>query len=128
MQLTNHQQQEVLRIVSKIPWGDVESALKVIDDGLAIAMRATREDFIRWEHHHDDAGFIDEFSIADISALATEWRYALTARVIRSIAMAYGVGTDYSTDEIGEVDCADTSAAGTVVRKLLQAVTPVDDL
>jgi hypothetical protein len=36
------------------------------------------------------------FSVEDVSGLSDQWRYALVARLIRSIAMAYGVSTDYA--------------------------------
>jgi len=104
MQLTPDQQQHVLGIVSENPWGDTAGSLALIDEALAIAMLATRDEFIYWEQRADANGFVDEFSINDVSALSPEWRHALVARLLRSIAMAYGVGTDLGRDEIGQVD------------------------
>lgn len=119
MHLTRDQQQHVLEIVSKNPWGDTAGMLAVIDEALAIAMRATRDEFIHWEQRADANGFVDEFSIDDVSALSPEWRHALVARLLRSIAMAYGVGTDLGRDKIGQVD-PDWGAA-TPLRDLLTA-------
>jgi hypothetical protein len=93
----------------------------VIDEALAIAMRATRDDFIAWEENAENAGFIDEFSIDDVSVLAPEWRHALVARLIRSIAMAYGVGTDYAEDRIGHI-ANDADAASTPLRAILASL------
>ncbi len=120
MHLTRDQQQQVLGIVSENPWGDTAGSLALIDEALAIAMRATLDEFIHWEQLADANGFVDEFSINDVSALSPEWRHALVARLLRSIAMAYGVGTDFSRDEIGQVD-PDWSGAATPLRALLTA-------
>jgi hypothetical protein len=57
MDLTDAQQQTVLLVVSAFPWGDSEGALRVIDEGLAIAMRAARNEFVFWQEHADGAGF-----------------------------------------------------------------------
>lgn len=114
----------VLRIINETPWGDIEGALSVIDEGLAIAMRASRDEFMTWEQHHDAVGFTDEFSIDDVSRLSPEWRFALVARLLRSIAMAYGVGTDYAWDGIGQLD-PHISNASIQLRKLLEATAPL---
>jgi hypothetical protein len=121
MNLTQDQEKQVLQIVRETPWGDVEGALETIDEGLSIAMRASQEEFLHWEENADRAGFPDEFSIVDIADLSPEWRHALIARLLRSIAMAYGVGTDYARDAIGEVNL-DRTAAVTPVRELLAAI------
>lgn len=60
-------------------------------------------------------------AFSDVSALSPKWRHALVARLLRSIAMAYGVGTDFGRDEIGQVD-PDWSGAATPLRALLAAI------
>ena len=123
MNLRQEQRERALRIISETPWDETHEALSVIDEALAIAMRATRDDFIRWEQQHDAVGLRDEFSINDASALPPEWRCALVARLLRTIAMAYGAGTDYREDAIGQVSL-DSDAAATHLRKLLRAILP----
>ena len=123
MQVTHRQQFELQRILEQTPWGDVAGALEVIDEGLATAMRATREDFRRWETNHEDAGYVDEFSIDDVAGLSSEWRSALVARLLRSIAMAYGVGTDYASDEIGDIKSDDRSTAAMPLREILDVLS-----
>jgi hypothetical protein len=107
-------------------WGDTAASLSLIDEALAFAMDASRDEFVFWEEKAHGAGFADEFSVGEASSLSVEWRFALVARLLRSIAMAYGVGIDYSGDRIGQV-ILEADVAATPLRELLAAVTPSRD-
>jgi hypothetical protein len=126
MDLTRDQQRRVLAIARATPWGDTAASLSLIDEALARAMDASRDEFVFWEEKAHGAGFTDEFSVGEASSLSVEWRFALVARLLRSIAMAYGVGTGYSGDRIGQV-ILEADVAATPLRELLAAVTPSRD-
>jgi hypothetical protein len=86
----------LVELVSQEPWGDVLGAIETVDEGLTLALEATREAFWMWEF--DNKGedrFGDEFSLTalSVSNLDGEWRAAYVARLLRSISAAYGLGT-----------------------------------
>ena len=60
-------------------------------------MQATREDFRRWEHDAESFGFADEFSLTPetVAELSPEWRLAYAARLLRSLALSYGMSTEF---------------------------------
>jgi hypothetical protein len=104
-QFNAEQQGRTRELIEKLPWGDVDSALCGMEEALRLAMEATRDDFRYWEMHVEEAGFVDEFSLTpeEVAELSPEWRLAYVARLLRSLAMAYGVSTDYARNEAGLV-------------------------
>lgn len=112
----------ILKVIDETPWGDIEVALRVIDEALTVAMNASRNGLHYWENNIDDSPWNDEFSVKDPSGLTPEWRIALLARLLRTIAMAYGLRTDYD-DQIGMV-ILDDDAAATPLRQIIAAFNP----
>lgn len=89
---------EALRLVENISWGDAHENLNLIDGSLLRAMEATRADFLLWEE--DSAGelrFGDEFSVSEsqVNELSPQWRLAYVARLLRTLALGWGVGTEF---------------------------------
>ena len=68
-----------------------------VDESLLRAMQATSSDFEHWELHSEEMGFEDEFSLTsdDVANMADEWKLAYIARLLRSLALAFGVGTEF---------------------------------
>ena len=94
--MNDDQQVRVATFLAGLPWKDVEGAIRDIELNLRLLLAATREPFRMWEAEADGRGFPDEFSLAedDVRDLSDEWRLAYVARLIRSLALVYGVGED----------------------------------
>ena len=62
-----------------------------------LAMQATAGDFERWELHGEDMGFVDEFSLTpdEVADVPDEWKLAYAARLLRTLALMFGVGTEF---------------------------------
>jgi hypothetical protein len=91
------QQERALRFLDDLPWDDVDGYIRAFEDALRVALEATREDFLRWEQHADEAGYSDEFSLTQeqVDELSDEWRLAWVARLLRNMALMYGVGAEF---------------------------------
>ncbi len=48
-----------------------------------------------------EARFVDEFSVSvdQLDAMTDQWKLALVARLLRTVAIMYGVSTDYVADQ-----------------------------
>ncbi len=92
-ELTPEQRRQAIALLKRLPWGDVEAQIRDFEDALGRALDATSEEFLRWEEHADGLGFHDEFALSsdDVSDLAPEWKLAYVGRLLRSLALAYGV-------------------------------------
>src|SRR4051812_32507858 len=84
----------VLAALEDLPWADVDAAVRTVDEGLAFALDLTAADFRFWHEHIEPLGYEDEFNRTLLRDLPAEWRLALVARLLRSIAMSYGLTTD----------------------------------
>lgn len=91
------QQARAIELIQSMPWGDIDGAIRIIDEALLRAMQATADDFQRWEVHADDMGYVDEFSLTpdDVARMSNEWKLAYVARLLRSLAGMFGVGTEF---------------------------------
>lgn len=107
----------ILKVIDETPWGDTNLALRVIDEALTIAMTTSREGLRFWENNLDDSPWNDEFTVEDPASLTPEWQIALLARLLTTIAMAYGLGTPYD-HQIGTV-IMDDDAVATPLRLIL---------
>jgi hypothetical protein len=100
-QFNSDQQQRALALLESLPWGDIDNALRGMEEALRRAMEATRQEFQEWEQEFgprvEEVGF-DEFTLPaeEIEALPCGVKLAYVARLLRSLAMAYGVTTDYA--------------------------------
>ena len=111
---------KALAAIERNPWGDVVQAVEGVDQGLLLAMGATTGAFLLW--HADDAGerrFGDEFELTpqQVDDLDPEWRLAYVARLIRTIALCWGVATEFSSSALGTPD-EEASSPGSLMRKL----------
>ena len=98
--------------------GDTAFAIVVLDEALTLIMRATKRDIARWESAGEEL-FGDEFSVSQPERLDVEWRLALVAKLVRSAALAWGLGTDDpNPDDLGVVRM-DDDAAATPLRRAL---------
>lgn len=113
MQFDEGQRTRTLELVESMPWGDIDGAIRTIDKSLLLAMEATAEDFLRWELHALDVGFVDEFSLTpdEIAGMSDEWKLAYVARLLRSMALMFGVGTEFG-DRVLVADHDPRSPAG----------------
>jgi hypothetical protein len=69
----------------------------VMEAALRRAMEATRDALALWEARaEDDLGFEDEFDLTadQVAELSDEWRLAYVARLLETLALAYGVNPD----------------------------------
>jgi hypothetical protein len=97
------QQRRALALLESLPWGDLDTSLRILEDALRRAMEATRREFQAWEQEfgpqlEERLGFDDEFPAptAEIDALPCQAKLAYVARLLRTMALAYGVSADYS--------------------------------
>jgi hypothetical protein len=92
-ELTAEQRRQAIALIEELPWGDVEAQIRDLEEALWRALEATCGDLLRWEARAEELGFQDEFSLSleDVAALTPEWRLAYVARLVRSLALAYGV-------------------------------------
>ena len=98
--------------------GDTASANRVVDEALTLIMRATTLDATRWESAGEEL-FGDEFSVSRPDLLDAEWRLAYVAKLARSAAMAWGLGTDTpNPDDLGVVRMNEDAAATPLRRAL----------
>lgn len=97
MQFDANQRAEALELIEKLPWGDMDMSIRTLEEALRLAMEATRDEFALWEQDAE-AMDPDEFALepATIAGLSPEQRLAYVARLLRSLAMAHGVSTDFA--------------------------------
>lgn len=91
------QQGRVLDLVKELPWADVDGAICGLEEALRLALEATDDAFTHWETVANDIGVEDEFSLApdQVRDLSLEERLAYLARLVRSLALNYGVGAGF---------------------------------
>jgi hypothetical protein len=94
--LTDSDMRQLTHVMA-LPWGDIGPAIQATSDILELLMLLTPDEFTRWELALSDE-YPSEFDIPVEYAktLSTEDRFALVARLIRSLAMHYGARTDYA--------------------------------
>lgn len=123
-QFNAHQQAQALDLLEQLPWGDMDYAICDLEICLGRALEATREDFLRWENDlgpaFEEAGY-DEFTLPRtlIDDMPIEEKLAYVARLLRSLALAYGAYYDFGVlrraSLVGE---ADKSSPATLLRGL----------
>lgn len=111
--MNEQQQQEALSLLTGLPWGDFDDAIREMEGCLRLALEATVAAFWMWEEEVEEIRFEDEFSLtpSQVDQLSPEWRLAYVARLLRSLALFYGVGTELGGGPpVGEA-CPDSPAA-----------------
>jgi hypothetical protein len=83
----------VLALVDDLPWADVDDAIRAMEECLRLALHATRHALALWDDVAESNRFADEFSLTagQIEKLSPEWRLAYAARLIKSLALNYGL-------------------------------------
>lgn len=117
MTLTELQRQAVLDLIEQIPWSDARGALETVDEGLAFALDLTATDFRFWHTKIEPLGYEDEYDRTLVSELPPEWKLALVARLLRTIAISYGLSTDYGGGINGQPCLHETHAATPTTRR-----------
>jgi hypothetical protein len=119
-QFNDGQQARALDLINNMPWGDADVAIRTMEEALRPAMEATRDDFQLWEAQADAGGFEDEFALSanDVVKLLPEWRLAYVARLLRTLALMYGVSTDYPDPEASLVFENDEQSPSGLLRGL----------
>jgi hypothetical protein len=111
--MNDEQQARVLDLVTGLPWDDFDQAICVMELTLRLALEATREAFLTWEDAAADSDFEDEFSLtpSQVQELSPDWRLAYVARLLRSLALSYGVSAEFGGGAlVGETRMATPAA------------------
>ena len=98
-QFSPEQRRRIVALVEAVPWGDMDPNIRDLEEALERALDATAPDFPLWEEHAEECGYIDEFSVTpeQLREMSPEWRFAYVARLVRTVAISYGVSApEYS--------------------------------
>jgi hypothetical protein len=95
--LNAEQQERVIDLVAELPWGDVDGAICCLEEALRLALEATDHAFPHWETLAEDIGEEDEFSLTpeQVRDLSPQQRLAYLARLLRTLALTYGVNAGF---------------------------------
>jgi hypothetical protein len=90
----------VAELLAGTPWADISNAAMSVEIVLALLLRVTAGDFATWEEAAENAGYENEYDVtdADLSAMPGALRRGYVARLIRNVALDFGVGTEYGGD------------------------------
>lgn len=123
MKLDSGQANALKALVESTPWGDIEGARDSFERCLRHALEATRGAFLFWEEHAEASG-VDEFSIEpwQVEAMKPEWHRAYLARLLRSAALNYGLGTEYG-GELGVASDTRRDALAPLLDDLIEIAT-----
>jgi hypothetical protein len=99
-QFNAQQRKAALEVIERLTWGDFEIALICVEMALRRALEATQSEFQSWEHvygpmYEAGDGWSEYTLPADIiEAMEPEEKLAYVARLLRSLAIMYGVSAD----------------------------------
>jgi hypothetical protein len=104
-------------------WGDVDGYIRGMEEALRLSLEATSRDFYRWEEEIGPplkARGYDEFSLpeASLQAMPTEEKLAYGGRLLRSLALHYGVSAEFGGARTGLVGEAHEVSPGALLRGL----------
>ena len=131
MHLDPEQRSRVIEVLEGLPWDDVHGTLEAVDKALRMALEATVADFLLWEMAEEEQEgsaeerFGHEFhllSLEAVSGLSDEWRLAWLARALQSLALLYGLATEFHDREL-QSRHEPHSPAG-ILRRLSEIVHP----
>ena len=122
MRLSEEQLRRVVAQLESTPWADVEGSIETLDAALKLALEITRDEFAVWHTQLEPAGYENEFDEVLVRDLPTELKGPLVARLLRTIALMYGVGTEFGAHKLGEPR-GDVTHVRTTVRTLLELVS-----
>ena len=118
MELTNQQQAEVVALLNAQPWDDVESHIRSMEAALERALEATASEFPIWEEQGEDR-YRNEFNVTaeEVDAMSPDWKLAYVGRLVRSLALCYGVSIAEFGDHPPLLE-ADVHSPGGLLRAL----------
>jgi hypothetical protein len=102
--------------LEELPWGDVDAHIGGFENALTRALFATAPDFPLWEHW-GESRYVDEFSVSTerLAQMSEAWRLAYVGRLLRTMALFYGLATEFSGTPLG-VRTNDRESLGSVLR------------
>ena len=114
----NTQEERALDLLAELPWADVDAAIRGMEECLRLALEATGESFRMREEGAEENGFGDEFSLTQtlLDEPSPEWPLAYVARLLRSLALNYGVSAEFGGGPLVREAAAATPAA--ILREL----------
>jgi hypothetical protein len=114
------QQQAALVVIERMVWGDMDDAIRDLEICLRRALEATSADFRTWQDGDFEERFGDEFSLSDaqVEELSSEDRLAYVARLLRSLALHYGVSAEFGDGRDGLVGQAQPNSPAALLRGL----------
>jgi hypothetical protein len=123
-QLDQGQRDEACALLESMAWGDMDTAIRDLEIALRLAMEATRDDFLRWEHDLGpafEAEGYEEFSVppaAQVAEMPDQEKLAYVARLLRTLALSYGVSAEFGGARTGLVGEASRTSPATLLRGL----------
>jgi hypothetical protein len=119
----SNQRAEVLVLVERLPWADIDCAIRGMEVALRLALEATTDDFWRWEDEIGpdlEAYGYDEFTVPAerIEHMSADEKFAYIARLLRTLAISYGVSAEFGGAQTGLVGEADESSPAALIRGL----------
>jgi hypothetical protein len=107
-QFNSGQRGEAFALLEQMAWGDMDNYICTLETALGLALEATDDDFYRWEHELEPTmqseGCEDEFSVtaARLEQLTSDEKLAYVARLLMTLALAYGVSEVRGGRLVGE--------------------------
>jgi hypothetical protein len=116
-QLSDDQHRRVSDAIESVAWGDIDGEIRSLEDAMRRAVEATRADADRWDAELEGR-YVDEFSVdpSDVEDMDPAVRLAYVGRLVRSLALVWGVSGGYlGREAVGE---ASPGSLGHMVRTL----------
>ena len=116
-QLSDDQHRRVSEAIESVLWGDIDGDIRCFENAMRRAVEATRADADRWDAEFEDR-YVCEFSVgpSDVEEMDPAVRLAYVGRLVRTLALAWGVSAGYRGREaVGE---ASPRSLGHMVRTL----------
>jgi hypothetical protein len=94
------QRDEAIALLEHMTWGDMDCYICTLENALQRALKATAVDFQRWEDEVEltmEFEGWDEFTVPEtrVEEMSLEEKLAYVARLLRSLALSYGVGAGF---------------------------------
>jgi hypothetical protein len=122
-QFDSGQRERAIALLEDVPWGDLDRSIRDMEQALRLALEATTGEFQRWEEDVGpalEAEGYDEFSVpaAMVNELTSEEKLIYVARMLRTLALSYGVSAEFGGGRTGLVGEASAKSPAWVLRGL----------
>ncbi len=120
--------EQLNEILERMPWGDTERDIRDVELILRLALEATEDAFMRWENvlgpAFESEGYSEVNLPADrIEEMSQKDRFAYVARLLRTLAISYGVDPGFGYLAPWRIPARTTRPLGTRTQRL-SGVTP----